>query len=342
MNIKLESLKFLPLIAIIILKCWKLFCVCLLFFLVIYWIFGGFMAIAVLFIALGFCFYMIQDHLLFHPDDNNSQSRMFVQTPSSIWLPFENIFIKSLDGTLIHLYFIRQEEPVASKAPTVVFFHGNAGNMGHRLQNAAGLFSSLHCNILMVEYRGYGQSKGYPSENGIYMDAQAALDFLAARPDVNQTQIVVFGRSLGGAVAIDLAARAEYASRIWCVIVENTFTSIPDMTAALFNYNWLRYVPLFAYKNKFLSKEKIGSVTSPILFVSGQTDSLVPPKMMSELYRLCGSTSKHFVPFPSGGHNDTWTCPEYYPCFESFLTSVKDHMPSSPPICQLRGVASVV
>lgn len=66
-----------------------------------------------------------------------------------------------------------------------------------RLQNAAGLFSSLHCNILMVEYRGYGQSKGYPSENGIYMDAQAALDFLAARPDVNQTQIVVFGRSLG-------------------------------------------------------------------------------------------------------------------------------------------------
>ncbi|KAK9500974.1 hypothetical protein O3M35_002119 [Rhynocoris fuscipes] len=341
MNIKLESLKFLPLLAIVLIKCWKHFFICLTIFCVIYWIFGGLLALAVSFIGLGFCFYVIQDRLLFHPDVNNSQPRMFVQTPASLSLPFENIFIKSLDKTLIHLYFIRQKEPVGSKAPTIVFFHGNAGNMGHRLQNAAGLYSSLHCNILMVEYRGYGQSGGYPSEQGVYMDAQAALDFLSGRPDVNQSQIVLFGRSLGGAVAIDLAARPEYACRIWCILVENTFTSIPDMTAALFNYNCLRFIPLFAYKNKFMSKEKVGSITSPILFISGQTDCLVPPRMMAELYRLCGSTTKLLVTFPLGGHNDTWTCPEYYHCIELFLDSIKGIQPQ-PPVNQLKSVTSIV
>lgn len=112
-------------------------------------------------------------------------------------LPYENIFVRSGDGTMLHLFFIRQEGELGLKAPTVVFFHGNAGNIGHRLQNTVGIFQNLQCNVLMLEYRGYGLSQGTPSEAGLYMDARAALDFLASRPDVNHKEVVVFGRSLG-------------------------------------------------------------------------------------------------------------------------------------------------
>jgi len=131
----------------------------------------------------------------------------------------------------------------------------------------------------MLEYRGYGLSQGSPSEEGLYMDARTALDFLSLRHDVNHKEIIVFGRSLGnvlcifhfsldyfseklpfmlinhaycpgGAVAIDIAAQPEYASRIWCVIVENTFTSIPDMAKVLIGWRVLHYLPLCFYKNK--------------------------------------------------------------------------------------------
>lgn len=122
----------------------------------------------------------------------------------------------------------------------------------------------------MLEYRGYGFSQGSPSERGFYMDASAAMDFILSRSDLNLGRIIVFGRSLGnniicygslkillyknclkgGAVAIDLAARVEYSRKIWCVIVENTFTSIPDMAIVLMSSDLLKYVPLFLYKNK--------------------------------------------------------------------------------------------
>jgi hypothetical protein len=131
----------------------------------------------------------------------------------------------------------------------------------------------------MLEYRGYGLSQGSPSEEGLYMDARTALDFLSLRHDVNHKEIIVFGRSLGkllhifhsvfkhfsengilyanycaccpgGAVAIDVAVQPEYASRIWCLILENTFTSIPDMAKVLIGWRVLQYLPLCFYKNK--------------------------------------------------------------------------------------------
>jgi fermentation-respiration switch protein FrsA (DUF1100 family) len=105
--------------------------------------------------------------------------------------------------------------------------------MGHRLQNAAGIYQSLQCNVLLVEYRGYGLSTGVPTEKGLFLDARIALDYLYTRHDLDHSQIIIFGRSLGGAVAIDLAADAVYGSRIMGLMVENTFTSIPDMAVEL-------------------------------------------------------------------------------------------------------------
>ena len=93
---------------------------------------------------------------------------------------------------------------------TIIFFHGNAGNIGHRLQNALGLYSVLNANVVMVEYRGYGKSEGSPSESGFYQDSEAALDFVLKRPDLEDMPVVLFGRSLGGAVAIRLASHQNY------------------------------------------------------------------------------------------------------------------------------------
>ncbi|KAL1117487.1 hypothetical protein AAG570_004810 [Ranatra chinensis] len=288
--------------------------------------------------------YNAQDYLLFHPDDN--QSRVFVHTPSIVDLPFEHVFIRSLDGTLINLYFIGQADGRSASVPTVVFFHGNAGNMGHRLHNAAGLYCHLDCNVLMVEYRGYGLSKGHPTEAGVCMDAQAAIDYLGGRHDVDHKRIVVFGRSLGGAVAIDLAARPEYSAKIWGLILGNTFTSIPDIATALFKWPFLTVLPIFCYKNKFMSKLKIGSVMVPTLFISGLSDSLVPPLMMAELHRRSGSAHKRLATLSAGGHNDTWTCPGYYPTIADFLSEITEYLPATPPVSSspsvLRSVVTAV
>lgn len=112
-------------------------------------------------------------------------------------LPYESVQTKSSDDVTIHMFFICQPKERQRQSPTIIFLHGNAGNMGHRLQNCVGLYHNLHCNILLVEYRGYGLSEGTPSEEGLYVDARASLDYLYSRSDINHSEIIVFGRSLG-------------------------------------------------------------------------------------------------------------------------------------------------
>lgn len=112
-------------------------------------------------------------------------------------LPYENVQVRTVDGTLLKMFFIHQPPERLHQSPTIIFFHGNAGNMGHRLQNAVGLYHNLHCNMLMVEYRGYGLSEGSPTEEGLYMDARASIDYLMSRSDINLSEIIIFGRSLG-------------------------------------------------------------------------------------------------------------------------------------------------
>lgn len=213
--------------------------------------------------------YQVQDSLIYSPE-LPSHSRVYVPIPSTFGLPFESVHTKGSDGVQIHMYLIHQPIERRKNSPTIVFLHGNAGNMGHRLQNCVGLYHNLHCNILLVEYRGYGLSDGNPSEEGLYIDAKASIDYLYTRNDINHSEIIVFGRSLGktliyyiyckkliltivgGAVAIDLAKREDYSSKIWCLVVENTFTSIPEMAKVLLGWRLLEYFPLFFYKNKVL------------------------------------------------------------------------------------------
>lgn len=140
--------------------------------------------------------YHAEDNFLFYPE-LPSHSRVFVPIPSMYGLPYENIQVRASDGTMLHMFFIYQPQERKHQSPTIVFLHGNAGNMGHRLQNSVGLYHNLHCNILLVEYRGYGLSEGNPSEEGLYLDARASIDYLYTRNDINLSEIIVFGRSLG-------------------------------------------------------------------------------------------------------------------------------------------------
>lgn len=181
-----------------------------------------------------------------------ANSRIYVPIPTLHKLPHETVSIRTPDKCSLHAFWIRQRDEISKSVPTFVYFHGNAGNMGHRLPNAWGIYNRLNCNILMVEYRGYGLSNGAPSERGLFTDAKSSIDYLYTRHDLDHTRIVIFGRSLGGAVTIELATDPVYSQKIMCAIVENTFTSIPDMAIKLV-HPLVRFVPLILYKNKVLT-----------------------------------------------------------------------------------------
>ena len=138
--------------------------------------------------------YHAGDKVLYYPE-TPSNSRIYVAAPNTVGLPFENITFKSLDSKKLHGFFIPQQNP--QQHPTVLFLHGNAGNIGHRLANAKSFYKHANVNLFLLEYRGYGLSEGTPSESGLYKDAQAALNYLHHRQDIDTQRIWVFGRSLG-------------------------------------------------------------------------------------------------------------------------------------------------
>lgn len=262
-------------------------------------------------------------------------------SPSVLGLPYTNENIVTADGTRIHAWLITQPGMLKTKAPTVLFFHGNAGPIDGRLRNYAELYAKLGVNVMAVDYRGYGRSSGTPSERGLQMDARGALEHLCKHEDVDPDKIVVFGRSLGGAVALWLAANVageeqealgggdagsvahRQRPRLRGVIVENTFTGVGPLASRLIP--WVKpilNVAPFFLTNKWESIESVKRVTCPILFLSGSRDELIPPQMMHDL-RGAATQSKSvtFHSIEGGGHNNSYTVggDEYYEQVGAFL-----------------------
>ena len=230
--------------------------------------------------------YNICDWFLYHPNDPED-SRINIASPASFKLPFESVFISAQDNVKINVVFIKQQpENVFCTAINLIYLHGNAGNIGHRLNNIHEIYNKIGCNILVVEYRGYGRSQGYPSEKGLYLDAQAALSYLLHHPGIDHHKIFLFGRSLGAAVAIELAHRIESSPHLRGMIIENTFTSIPDLAKLIFDCRLIRCLPNWFYKNQYNSLPKIIRCSLPTLFISGLSDELIPPLMMQTLFRV--------------------------------------------------------
>lgn len=203
-------------------------------------------------------------------------------------------------------------------------FHGNAGNVGHRLPIAKVLSDSLGCHVLMLEYRGYGLSTGTPDENGLNIDSQTALEFVRKHPEMSKTKIVIYGQSLGGAVSIALLARnldkatsgkekeKKAETRIAGVILENTFLSIRKLIPSVLPP--AKYISMLCHQ-KWSSDEVIQSLPEngpPILFLSGLKDEIVPPTMMRTLYEFCTVKRKTWKIFPNGDHNSTVAEPGYF------------------------------
>jgi fermentation-respiration switch protein FrsA (DUF1100 family) len=265
--------------------------------------------------------YVFQDKLLYMPNPpgfpkNNDENPPGAQLPSE-WsvqgdlirrpgslppIPFEEAFVTTADGEKIHTWLMYQQE-TSAEVPTLLYFHGNAGNMGFRLQNAAAMYCRAGINVLMMDYRGYGKSTGTPTEWGLNLDAEAVLLHAVKHPRLTRSPMVVFGRSLGGGVCFSLAAK--HPNLVKAIVVENTFLSIGAMVDCLMPYI-ARLKPL-VLRIKWDNDVKVKSAKQPILFISGDSDELVPPFHMKKLFDTAHvSAHKEFFSVSGGTHNDTW------------------------------------
>lgn len=214
--------------------------------------------------------------------------------PDSFGLRAEDCYFTSSDGVQLHGWFFAKENAIA----TLLWCHGNAGNISDRLYDLALLDKSkTSINVFIFDYRGYGRSKGSPDEPGIYLDAQAAYDYVASRNDVDKDKIIIFGRSLGGAVAVDLATKRSSIG----LILESTFTSAKDMAKSAFGFLPVQYI----MKTKLNSIDKITGVEIPVLVTHGTSDRTVPFKLGHQLFETANEP-KEFYEIKNADHNDTF------------------------------------
>jgi len=228
----------------------------------------------------------LRDHFLFRP------RREVEGTPADVGLVHEDVFLATADGPRIHAWWIPHEEAALS----LLWFHGNAGNVGHRLGEAEQLHA-LGVNTLLVDYRGYGRSEGKPSEAGLYRDADAALAWLEEERGLARSRIVLYGRSLGAAVAADLAARE---SGLAGLVVVTPFTSLRDVAPRSVRFPGVRWL---AGKG-FDVERRIAEVDLPVLVVQGGADTLTPPEMGRRIH-AAAPEPKTYVEVPGGGHMST-------------------------------------
>ena len=250
-----------------------------------------------------------------------------------IGVPFTTHKIKCSDNVSISAWMIHQKTP--QQAPTIIYFHGNAGNIGLRLPNAVQMYHNLGCNVFLVEYRGYGDSDdAKPNEKGLKLDAEAAYQYLLSSSMtgewyIDTNNIFVFGRSLGGAVAFHLAKYAEITLQrpLRGILVENTFTSISKMVDHLMPaISPLKFLVL---RMDWNSERLAPFLQTPILYLAGDKDELVPHSHMVDLYQKSKQrsvyTKMHVI--RGGTHNESWVQGgrSYYQAIKSFMSHVVLH-----------------
>ena len=203
--------------------------------------------------------YLLQDRMLYLP---NVAGRELIMTPADAGMDFEDVLIATADSVTLHGWFIKGQSP-----HVLLFFHGNAGNISHRLDSLR-QFWSLGLSVMIIDYRGYGQSEGKTTEAGTYRDADAAWRYLTQGRGVRPEDIVVFGRSVGASVAARLASEQDPQG----LIVESSFTSVPDIAAEL--YPWLpaRWLSRLSHA----TRDYVRDVRCPVLVVHSRDDEIVP------------------------------------------------------------------
>ncbi|KAL6656937.1 hypothetical protein ACP70R_004717 [Stipagrostis hirtigluma subsp. patula] len=263
-------------------------------------------------------------------------ARAYAITPARLRLAYEDVWLRAADGVRLHSWFIRHSPTCREVQPFC----------SSKKMPAVSFLGRLQCNVFMLSYRGYGESEGSPSQKGIIHDAQAALDHLVQRKDIDTSRIVVFGRSLGGAVGAVLAKNNP--DKVAALILENTFTSILDMAGIMLPFlRWFiggsssKGPKLLncVVRSPWSTLDIVGEgVEQPILFLSGLQDELVPPSHMRMLYDKASEHNKNcrFVDFPSGMHMDTWMSggDRYWRTIQLFLDQYAPEVQSYDSSCK--------
>lgn len=221
---------------------------------------------------------------MYYPD------RQLIATPAICRLRYEDVVLQTSDGKRVHGWFIPSGQ---ADAPVILLCHGNAGNISHRLDKAV-MLHHINLAVLLFDYRGYGQSEGVPSEQGTYADAEAAYRYLTEVKKISPGRIVLYGESLGCAVAVELARRHPAAA----LILESPFTSTVAMAKRLFP--WL---PIgWMVRNRYDNLSKIAQMKMPLLVMHSPQDEIVPFQMGQQLYAAAPNPKTFFELM--GSHND--------------------------------------
>jgi fermentation-respiration switch protein FrsA (DUF1100 family) len=246
---------------------------------------------------------MSEKGIVFFPE------RYLEATPKDYRLDhYEDVFFSAKDGTRLHGWFVHGPDERA----VLLWFHGNAGNISHRLHNLKKLHDALQIPIFIFDYREYGMSEGEISKAGTFSDAHGAFQYLLDEKGFNASSVILFGRSLGTALAVDIASKETCLG----VILEAAFTSTDDMMQRYFPF----FKPPMTSTVKYDSLSLIDQITSPLLFVHGQFDQTIPVSMARRLFEKARS-SKEFYEIPGADHNDTYLVGghEYFAVWQRFL-----------------------
>ena len=255
------------------------------------------MILALSWLGMVLYVYFFQHKLVFVPE------KLFITTPESIRLKYENILLKTQDGLNIHGWYL----PHPNEIGKLLFLHGNAGNVSYEIDSLQ-LYHDLNLSVLIVDYPGYGNSEGSMSEIGSYEAAQLAWDYLTEVLNPNHLPTYILGRSLGGGVASWLVANTTTPPT--GLVLESTFTSIEDLGRYYYPYLPIHWIGQIHYPNL----SNIRKIKVPILYIHSPEDKIVPYKMSGELYDNT-TTDKQFVDI-RGRHGD------------GFLTSKKQYLKS--------------
>lgn len=240
-------------------------------------------------VAIIFLFFLyirfFEKRTIFYP------SKIIEFSPSSVGLEYEDVFFKTQDGIELHGWFI----PKADSYATLLYCHGNAGNVSHRVEIAK-MFNEKKMNFFIFDYRGFGKSKGSPYEVGTYLDGLAAYNYLVETRAILPERIVLYGKSLGAAIAIDLATKVKAAA----LISESGFTSTTDFAQEVY-----KILPLWLFvSQKYDSLVKIDKINIPKLIIHSQNDEIVPFSHAKKLYDKAKEPKELYV--MKGGHNDAF------------------------------------
>jgi len=242
--------------------------------------------IAGVYLAFAGYLFVFQSSYIYYPE------RVLSVAPQSIGLQFESVSFETSDRIKLSGWFV----PSESARGVILFCHGNAGNISHRLDSIQ-IFHQLGLDVFIFDYRGYGQSEGKPTEQGTYKDAEAAWRYLIEERQVKPNEVIIFGRSLGGAVASWLAQSHTPGG----LILESTFTSLPDIAAGLYPYLPVRLLLRFEYN----TAESLGSINCPVLIVHSRDDEIMPFSHGRQLFEIARAP-KQFLEI-SGTHNEGFT-----------------------------------